>query len=100
MRVLELSGEAIAVPRCANADGRGAYDLNSFQETEESLGVLRAMKKDEPVFEGYRDIGRLHMDDLAKEGAGLGLDYKVPLHGIGGTIIFTKTEIYRRGGVR
>mmetsp|Transcript_15703 Transcript_15703/g.31244 ORF Transcript_15703/g.31244 Transcript_15703/m.31244 type:complete len:303 (+) Transcript_15703:98-1006(+) len=97
MRVLELSGEAIAVPRCANADGRGAYDLNSFQETEESLGVLRAMKKDEPVFEGYRDIGRLHMDDLAKEGAGLGLDYKVPLHGIGGTIIFTKTEIYRRG---
>ena len=57
------------------------------------------MKNEEPIFEGYRDIGRLHMDDLSD--LGKAQDFKVPLDGIGGTVIFTKALIYSgQNGVR
>ena len=92
MMLLEGKGDVV-VPRCANANGKGAYDLNSWKETDKSRDILSKMDADTAVFEGYSatpDLGRSHMDDLANESAGK--SYAVELDGVGGTMILVKKE--------
>jgi hypothetical protein len=88
------SGDVV-VPLCANSDGGGAYDLNSWRDTEESR--LRA-ERGEVMFEGYgRSTGRVHMDELAKGGGGKG--FTVDLDGVGGTMIVARREGFTVGKV-
>lgn len=107
------TGKELVVPHCVCRDKVGVtYDRNSWQDTNESRAFLEGLSEgsfklslplpvlftlftcpfrtshilDYPVFEGYYELHRMHMDDLLKAGhKGL-----VHLDGIGGTCILIK----------
>lgn len=92
LRQLMASGKQIVVPNCVMSKGGRSYDLNSFQETEQSVKLLAAMDADQLVFEGYAatDVHRKHLSDLRAEPV-------VPLDGVGGTALLVHADIHRSG---
>lgn len=91
VHTLMAEREKIVVPNCVHALGEKSFDLNSFIDTRE------------PGFQGYYKhikgglyqppanfYVRLHLHDL------LYMD-RVPLTGVGGTMILTHSSIYRAG---
>jgi Anp1 len=68
LRRLLATGKDIVEPNCVKEYGGPTYDLNA-----------------------WRDHGRLHLDDLRREGD------LVPLDGVGGTMLFVRADAHRDG---
>ena len=65
---LLATGKEIVQPHCLNAGTGKTFDLNA-----------------------WRDKGRLHLDDLRREGD------LVRLHAVGGTMLFVRADVHREG---
>ncbi|KAJ2013319.1 hypothetical protein GGI14_005441 [Coemansia sp. S680] len=70
------------------------YDLNSWQETPESMEMLKKLKEDDFLVEGDGTpftTHRKHLNGFGKD------DIIVPLDGVGGTFTLIKSHVHRSG---
>ncbi|KAI9299490.1 Anp1-domain-containing protein [Cunninghamella echinulata] len=91
--------EDVVVPNCLldREDGAFyAYDKNNWQETDQSLEIQKTLDDDFVLLEGYYEFltHRYLMVDMPTH---LGLDYKVPLDGVGATFTLVKAHVHREG---
>ncbi|CAO3652300.1 unnamed protein product [Cunninghamella blakesleeana] len=91
--------EDVVVPNCLldREDGAFfAYDKNNWQETDQSLEIQKPLDDEFVLLEGYYEFPtqRYLMVDMPTH---LGLDYKVPLDGVGATFTLVKAEVHREG---
>ncbi|GMI15727.1 hypothetical protein TrVE_jg3372 [Triparma verrucosa] len=101
-RLLENSGFDVAVPLCANSDGHGVYDLNTWRETDESKRNIKIMdesgREDEPIFEGYgKQTFREGIGSIKDRAGDSRVEYGVEVDGVGGTMIYSAADVYRSG---
>ena len=93
---LAASGKELVVPNCVveGSSPPRTYDLNSWQETDESVEALKAVPKGQPVFEGYAESPtfRRHIGSIKLNDGGV-----VKLDGIGGSAILARGDLFRRG---
>ena len=98
---LAASGKELVVPNCVveGSSPPRTYDLNSWQETDESVEALKAVPKDQPVFEGYAESPtfRRHIGSLGQQGSTKKNVDVVKLDGIGGSAILARGDLFRRG---
>lgn len=121
LQKLMASKKDLVVPNCivADSDPPRTYDLNSWQETPESLQQLDGLPASQLVVEGYgeRPTFRKHIGSLggqcsstSLEGAGEDTDQNaaaaaqprpasctVKLDGIGGSSILARGDLFRSG---
>ncbi|KAJ2469075.1 hypothetical protein GGI03_000593 [Coemansia sp. RSA 2337] len=92
----------VLVPNClvsrrvsGNKWGYGVYDFNSWQETPESIEMLKDLKEDDFLMERGEDspfvTHRKYLDDFDKS------ETIVPLDGVGGTFALVKSHVHRSG---
>ncbi|KAI9264515.1 Anp1-domain-containing protein [Helicostylum pulchrum] len=91
----------VIVPNCLlDRDDRQfwAYDKNNWQETEQSWKIQVDLDPDFVLLEGYYEFPtyRYLMVDMPTE---VGLDYKVPLDGVGATFTLVKAHVHREGAI-
>ncbi|KAJ2115097.1 hypothetical protein IW146_002579 [Coemansia sp. RSA 922] len=98
LRDLMTYDKDIIVPNCMypiskNGLPYSMYDYNAWQETPESLAMIKDLKEDDFLVEGYTDLKtyRKHLDEFDKE------DTIVPLDGVGGTFTLVKAHVHRSG---
>lgn len=73
------------------------YDLNSWIESEFSLNLMKKLKEDDIIVEGYSELNtwRIHLAHLRNVER---LKKKlIPLDGIGGVSILSKARVFRSG---
>ncbi|KAI7881194.1 Anp1-domain-containing protein [Mucor mucedo] len=75
-----------------------AYDKNNWQETDASRRIQEDLNADFVLLEGYYEFPtyRYLMVDMPTE---VGLDYKVPLDGVGATFTLVKAHVHREGAM-
>ncbi|KAI8062226.1 Anp1-domain-containing protein [Gongronella butleri] len=91
--------EDVVVPNCLlhREDGAFyAYDKNNWQETEESWAIQKDLDPEFVLLEGYYEFPthRYLMVDMPTH---KGMDYKVPLDGVGATFTLVKAHVHREG---
>ncbi|KAJ2800952.1 hypothetical protein H4S07_005053, partial [Coemansia furcata] len=69
------------------------YDRNAWQETRKSRSMIKKLKEDEFLVEGYKSLKthRKYLDNFAKN------ETIVPLDGVGGTFTLVKARVHRSG---
>lgn len=67
-----------------------AYDRNNWQETKTSVELQKHMSSDFVLAEGYEEILETGRNSLADMPTEFGLDYAVPLDGVGATFTLVK----------
>ncbi|KAJ2063719.1 hypothetical protein GGI17_001505 [Coemansia sp. S146] len=69
------------------------YDRNAWQETRKSRSMIKKLKDDEFLVEGYKSLKthRKYLDNFAKN------ETIVPLDGVGGTFTLVKAHVHRSG---
>lgn len=90
---LLIPGKSVIVPHIVMPEGR-TYDLNSWQETDQSREMQKRINKDDVLYEGYagRPTYRLHMGELQQRGKDL-----VELDGVGGAVLLVRADLHRGG---
>ncbi|KAJ2059500.1 hypothetical protein GGI17_004380 [Coemansia sp. S146] len=75
--------------------GYGVYDFNSWQETPESIEMVKKLNEDDFLVEGGEDTPftthRKYMNEFGKD------ETIVPLDGVGGTFTLVKAHVHRSG---
>ncbi|ORX62637.1 hypothetical protein DM01DRAFT_1330765 [Hesseltinella vesiculosa] len=90
----------VIVPNCLLATEDGSfwgYDRRNWQETDYSSRFQRTIGDDFVMMEGYDDqlaTGRSRMVDMPTQ---VGIDYKVPLDGVGTSFTLVKAHVHREG---
>ncbi|KAJ2862654.1 Mannan polymerase II complex anp1 subunit [Coemansia aciculifera] len=98
LRDLMAYDKDIIVPNCMYPIAKNnlpysMYDYNAWQETPESLAMIKGLKEDDFLVEGYPALKthRKHLDDFGKD------DIIVSLDGVGGTFTLVKAYVHRSG---
>ncbi|KAJ3176681.1 hypothetical protein HK101_010379 [Irineochytrium annulatum] len=95
--------KSILAPNCLMASKKSEtgfthYDLNTWQETDESRAFLKSLKDDVIVYEGYAEdyqTGRKTLNDMVM----VTKEEIVPVDGVGGTVLLVKGDVHRSGAV-
>lgn len=101
VRDLMNYGKDVVVPNClvrrrSKRDGKWkhtVYDRNAWQETKKSRKMIRKIRKDFFLVEGYKSLRthRKYLDGFSKN------ETIVPLDGVGGTFTLVNAHVHRSG---
>ncbi|KAJ1895175.1 hypothetical protein LPJ66_004751 [Kickxella alabastrina] len=99
VRDLMAYNKDVIVPNCLvrrknnNRWKHSVYDRNAWQETPKSLAMIKTLKEDDFLVEGYKTLKtyRKYLDNFTKN------QTIVPLDGVGGTFTLVKAHVHRSG---
>ncbi|KAJ1900027.1 hypothetical protein LPJ81_004026, partial [Coemansia sp. IMI 209127] len=100
VRDLMVHDRDVIVPNCLvrrkapqNRWKHSVYDRNAWQETPKSLNMIKKLKEDDFLVEGYKSLKthRKYLDNFSKN------ETIVPLDGVGGTFTLVKSHVHRSG---
>ncbi|KAJ2490003.1 hypothetical protein IWW37_003551 [Coemansia sp. RSA 2050] len=100
VRDLMAYDKDVIVPNCLVRRRSGldkwrhtVYDRNAWQETRKSRSMIKKLKEDDFLVEGYKSLKthRKYLDNFAKN------ETIVPLDGVGGTFTLVKARVHRSG---
>ncbi|KAJ1844029.1 hypothetical protein LPJ70_003133 [Coemansia sp. RSA 2708] len=100
VRDLMAYDKDVIVPNCLvrrrNVQGRwkhSVYDRNAWQETAQSLEMIKKLNETDFLVEGYKSLKthRRYLDRFPKN------ETVVPLDGVGGTFTLVKSHVHRSG---
>lgn len=91
LKTLLLEKTKIVTPNCVQKPGGKSFDLNSFLETGQTARHTYFKHTKHGLFQPPANLyGRRHLDDLRYL-------KRVPLHGVGGTMLLVHADLHRAG---
>lgn len=75
------------------------YDFNSWQDSQIAQELAAKMKPDDLLLEGYKELPTYRSLMAYLTEPGNGLDYEIPLDGVGGTALLVKADVHRDGAM-